>query len=1291
MDTTNLHGGINKDLSPINHPSDSPSFALNAIREATDGNMHNYQSEPSNKLEVSLSYRPIGYIYGESGEKYVFSTDEVNSEIGVYDRYGNYEVLVNDSGQENKLNFSASNPITGEYRVRKGCNQTIYWRDSRNDDRWLDRNELDLFKNELGEWDLNKFTQNPLISIPKVDLLQVNDSGGNLPLGVYSIQLEYVDESLNSIYRAPITSPVNIYDEDFEGSYYLIDGGYNIEQFSAADGGVPPSNKSISYQFSNLDTSYKFLQINVIRLITGDGQAEEAFTKGNLLPITSDTLNYTLTGFDPNEGDTLVDVTSLRTELARYKSSKVMEQVQNRLVRANVVESRRDYTNYQRIVNEIEVSPVVKESDPEIQFIEGNAKNPRTHYEWRTFAGDEIYALAIEFYYPDGSVSPAFHIPGRAKIAGLDDAVFPYDPNDADQKRLPIKDEYERWEIYNTGNSTQMGYYEGESLYPLDLDCEDNFIFGDLAGTPIRHHKIPGRTAIPIYNRPNLITENATTYLIGLKFDNVVYPDDEIIGHKFLVVPRTETTKTVLDTGILNNARSEDNTYVNNGPLDFIGNDPRVKIFMSPKSMLKIPMNGQYFKNLGELVKEDQDLVSSGFISTTTKPLAINVLTARFDASPVFPLGNTYINYDSDLYVSTRSIQPAAAGFDQALVNDSRAIDAHFFNLEEDFLITNDFALVSNQRYFRPYENLSVLTYQPLHHNILTLDDSQEVFGGDCFISEFEIIDVAIGYSESSSVQTTSHHIHKIYLESEINFDLTHGGTESCTTVYKKAASGEEQFDSFILPKLAILSDDGNEWVLKAEEEICKNYYAYNLDYSKIYLATSSVPLPITYDFCNPCLEEKKNRIIFSPQSFDEEIVDLYRVNYIDDYIDIPAHKGEITGLKYKNNQLFVHTTQTTFILQPNPQFVATDQNTAYLSTGDFLSIPPYELNQTDLGYGGMQNLLGNTNSEYGYIWVDSERGEIHGLMPKLDKLSVKGLNNWFKENLPFKIDRQWKENTNTNYPFKDQITHPNGIGIDLVYDKRFERLIITKRDFSAPDDFDYENPNYEELCDESWTISYSFKYQSWTSWHSYKPSLFLADETYFYSTQGNNLYKHLHKDSYGVFYEKSYPFVIESVHPKGSTSTIESILYHNTVEELINQEFVERMDIDYDSLWVYTGRQSTGKLSLTLIDHNVLPYGNLNLDTNVKSVIKTDENSKVSNLWDYATSSSIISSKCEDRQVEEGFTDVVPTNVDFTKSPYESGVLKDKFCKVRFWFNGGPKLRMTHHFMDINEKQSFR
>ena len=166
---------------------------------------------------------------------------------------------------------------------------------------------------------------------------------------------------------------------------------------------------------------------------------------------------------------------------------------------------------------------------------------------------DEIYAFAIVWVFKDGSESPAYHIPGRAKDRDPSNTIIPnaaynnhnrpnatagqwdstvlyaagadtsndmnvnaYNPNN-----ITSDGRIERWEIYNTAIQTGAGlethngitkyttrgwmaYYEcRNSRYPATLDCDGVPIFpvesgsvagGDLLMAKVRHHKMPDTT-----------------------------------------------------------------------------------------------------------------------------------------------------------------------------------------------------------------------------------------------------------------------------------------------------------------------------------------------------------------------------------------------------------------------------------------------------------------------------------------------------------------------------------------------------------------------------------------------------------------------------------------------------------------------------------------------------------------------------------------------------------------------------------------------------------------------------
>ena len=101
-------------------------------------------------------------------------------------------------------------------------------------------------------------------------------------------------------------------------------------------------------------------------------------------------------------------------------------------------------------------------------------------------------------------------------------------------------------------------------------------------------------------------------------------------------------------------------------------------------------------------------------------------------------------------------------------------------------------------------------------------------------------------------------------------------------------------------------------------------------------------------------------------------------------------------------------------------------------------------------------------------------------------------------------------------------------------------------------------------------------------------------------------------------------------------------------------------------------------------------PYGDLILDNINKSIVVTDGNSKISNLWDYSTSNKIYSKDCRDLGTD--YIDLVPVNIDFNKSAYSLGELKDKFALIRlFYYPDDNEVSLTHIISNTQEINSIR
>lgn len=1241
--------GLNNDFNIINQPPQTYPFALNVTATSSDSKFANLTSEPSNYEILAL---PEGYeIFGSiftNESTIIFSGNGTNSQIGELSIDDNYTVLIDDTSESCKLNFNTY--IKGrEFRIRSGCDRTIYWSDNVNPDRYLNLDNLDsVYTN--GQLDCNKFIFNREIITP-ILTTTVNNQGGLLESGSYAFVLEYLDDSENVLYKSIPTDFKPVFSDSLNDEYDNIYGSLNIEQFSADAGGTPLTNKSITIDITNVDETISFIRLTVIRSITSSGEIKIAHTIGTVIPITDDTVQYTYTGFNPDAGDTLVSYDSVIRRNVNYNRSRAMEQVQNRLVRANVTEQTRDYSTYQRFANQIVVEPQVNPGRLKDINDDKNSKNPNA--TGRTFMGDEIYALGIVYLHSNGQESPVQHIPGRSKISGVDDIIITNDPNNPDLKHLPDKPTYEQWEVYNTGdwqpnNSIRrMSYYESPTNYPTTLDCNGDPIYGDLAGQPIRHHKFPCRRNV------DLQYDNSTfANYFGLRFKNVIYPSADIVGHRFVYVRRNNFNKTVLDAGYSTslhrnelNSTEETEWFVDGGELRNVNDTPvqpntivnstTLHHFVSPKVLGGLYTGGSHFKYNYEVTAErfNQTQVD------TPKDGGgdFQSLNVHFQLDQINPTVPHYRTYNSNIFINPNATQSLNTN---SILNFSLSNNANIVELEDE-IIDNGLEVyyTYNKRYLNPYQNLEALRYVQLTPIITDPTQDYLSFDGDCFINELNTFTIFQYTTNNDDVLIRSRSFNKYFIESDINYDLRVEGLD-CNTLWD---GNEESITLHTLRKVSTFQ--GGSYIAREGNQVCLEYYYYNRDFDKI-SSYESISLPFNFDYCDRCLSNKPNRIIFSPKSFDEEIGDFYLYNYVNDYIDIPQEKGEIVGLKYKNNKLYVHCTDSTFILQPNPQSITTDQNVAFLSTGDFLGIPPIELLTTDLGYGGMQYELGCINTEFGYFWVDQKRGQIFKLSDSLDVISNKGLSMWFKENL----------NNNT----------------ELAYDPYFQRIL-----------FSHKNGNSE--CNTRWTLAFFPFYDAFISYYTYYPDLMFSTHLNLYSISSNKIWKHRHKDKYLSFYDKLYPFVIEEVKNDFSTDNLNNIFYY--------AEFFEgkkEVDDSFTSLIVYNNKQSTGKLNLQLVDQINNPYGNYNLPLDTKSVIVTDKNAKISNIYDLSTDTDVIRKAClNDNDI---YSDLEFINTDPTKNQYEYSLFKDKYIKARLFYEPQKEERqLIYYLTQLNETQSIR
>lgn len=1385
---TQLQGGLNKDMTF--QKQGDVTFALNAIRDSHDGGKYEYQSEPGNEqvLSIPTSFSYVGSINGNDNEVFIFATD--NNGTGTIARFkeGKYTEIVRTD-----FDWSTAHPISGEFRVKNGCENIIYWCDGNTWDGHYNFDRPELFQDGSGNWVPNKFKLVPDVLPPNVDLLDVNDFGGNLYLGSYYFQPEILDANLNSIYIGDVTPQVIIFDDSQNLNYFDIDGGLNINQYSDEIGGVPITNKSISLRFSNLDTSFKYLRINVFRSISGT-QVIDAHSVGKLIPIGSSTIDWTYQGYDPSAGDFPIDASEKLVDNIRYESAYVMEQVQNRLVKANLKESVVDYSSYQSFVSQITAKWISEEY--RLQNIDnlGDCKNPKTYWYKRGYQGDDVILPGIRFLHRNGAISPVFPLIGRPKTADDEELLTVVDNaavlnpgdvwlSDVQHLGLNIGETVEKWKVFNTATITfsqttdapyyyegEFSYYESDTeTYPDIRNCDNDIIWGnDSNGDPItsdtklRLFKFPDRRLVHHIDKRDL---RLWARPFGIKFDNIVYPNSDVIAHQFVMAERTEFDKTVQDCGWSNLPRVETEDGDVSRILSFLytptgqdffshfnnfADDEKNKYirFISPNLFYEDSLtNFSYFKTNSVCSFDSGILFTDG---VNNYPLDEEIYSAIFPMnyeSLAIPLRTNH-NEQQSIIVRPGTITtpvgllPEIQSYDYYTKDSISYID---FGLEnttallpaqvyDTGLSTNGDSRIKVHNFYtykksinNPYSNFLTRNYFAMHYNFNSslIPDDNAIYGGDTIITENSNFRLAYFSQGAGGLNiAATPHFKEHFVESNINSSLRHEGSVKENKYFKVGDGDETNWERLIVDRNA-----ASPQTIRNLSEIIPEYYAYNKDFTFRSFEKSKINIPDTFDYCSECSGSLPNRIVFSPKSFDEESFDLYRINKVNDYITIPAHRGKITGLKYQNDYLLVHTENSLFILQPNPQSLATDISSVYLTTGGFLSLPPTEIIQNDIGYAGCQHKQHFCETPFGHAWCDQKRGQIFLFDTKLQELSAenKGMTQWFKQELPSYLQSDFYNVMSYNYPNTStyDITH-DGVGLIMYYDPRFKRLMISKKDYkpinfklSPSQSFDifydeavnnwkvytpvgtpvisFSSTNYFE--NKSWTISYTFSDQTFTSWHSYRPLAAFSDNSHFYTLFNTVsylrlIYRHKHLGDYQKYYGTKYYFIVEWLTADASTDAFNSIHYNGYALSWddTNKKWM-KVDSTFHYGMVYSFDQSSDTFPITLANQHTNPYANIGFSNTSKYAIRTDNNYKISGIYDVATGSPVVTSDWNFLKNFPGYIDqlALAANHDNTKTAYQLGLIKDKFVYCRLFYNPNQDYKKIINLLQVNEMKSIR
>ena len=527
--------------------------------------------------------------------------------------------------------------------------------------------------------------------------------------------------------------------------------------------------------------------------------------------------------------------------------------------------------------------------------------------------------------------------------------------------------------------------------------------------------------------------------------------------------------------------------------------------------------------------------------------------------------------------------------------------------------------------------------------------------------------------------------ISDLWFESSVNMNWRKGNTVGLTDfldapstmsrstgVYGTSEYKGSQLDTYILDKLTVVDGQQNNG------RLYKGYagaelYEINKDYQRRNREKLFFALGINYNTRGTRGEEFPTRVMYSEQSFQEELTDNYRIFLPNNYRDIDGETGAITNMFKIQNSLFLHTREALWNLPKSYQERVTNQIVSFLGTGSYFEIPPQKLVDDDTGNSaGTSHKWGSIKTPHGYFFPCEKQNCFYQFNGKsLQNISDKGLQNELYYKIPFQINKDLLPGL--EYNNSDNPSNPIGVGYISTYDSKKERIIFTKKDFTLESmivetgDFyafmangicnyfiDYyktikarETGNdtylgifknettgnmemrfeksdpvvastygYPYLLPASWTLSYSLKTQSWVSWHSYLPSFYIHTSQNFFSFRDGNyaLWKHNTFGKYQKFYNHVYPFIIEYVslgNPMYS-KTWENLQIVSEAKKYVEGkgDFVDTKAF-FSNAILYNSRQCSGYVNINIKDNSDSDYISTQTDNANVSDIIADRNER--------------------------------------------------------------------------------
>lgn len=557
VETNAFIKGMVKDPNASFVQKDQWTHARNTVNNSVDGDVAVIGNEPANIKCADVPYAIIGAVHMYADQWVVFSTDDVNSEIGIFDDSKcEYKTLVNALC----LSFNRKHLITGAAKENFDCTWQVYWDDGNNPSRTLNINNIPYIKfivsapgadcieyADTTELDCEKLRLAPLLSTPCVKVTKAED-GGQLRNGSYQVFIAYTVNGQRQTDYIGVSNVQSLFDH-------------------AGTAG------SLNINVTNLDKQFDYYEL----VILSNNQQNTVAKRIGL--YSTEQSDITIDYIDQSLPSIPLELIPLRSPA--YEKTDEMYVVNDWLIRSGPTEQF-DF-NYQPLANQIQAKWVVAEYPSNYYYKGGNKAG---------FMRDEQYAFFIRWIYNTGERSSSYHIPGRPpRINGRNQFQQVVNETGINGGLNALSPDEYNFQVFNTATQTTVGlniptddggviiakgdmaYWESTERYPAtrpDIwNANNNPVAPwaasgnpghDLCGKPIRHHKMPSEETSSDLTLYNLT--NDTVRILGVEFSNIALPRfndgsiiPNIVGYELLRGSR-EGHKSILAKGIFRNMRT---------------------------------------------------------------------------------------------------------------------------------------------------------------------------------------------------------------------------------------------------------------------------------------------------------------------------------------------------------------------------------------------------------------------------------------------------------------------------------------------------------------------------------------------------------------------------------------------------------------------------------------------------------------------------------------------------------------------------------------------------------------